>query len=119
MAYKTYSEQILEHLAHLQSNGLEVTELVVDSSSWVRCREVGNTKGRGELAYITNTERLANGLTGIRTSFRGVRGGGSFRTYGHGPDNSNTAIHLPVALSDSPYARMAFSRKIFNSRKAI
>lgn len=101
MTYKTYNEQILEHLAHLQSNGLDVTELVVDSGSWIRCHEIGQTKGRGELAYITNTERLANGLLGIRTSFRGLKGIGSFQTYGHGLDSSDVAIHLPVTLNEN------------------
>lgn len=85
MTYKTYNDQINEHLNTLKANGLEVSELKVDSSSWTRCYAIGESKGRGEFSYISNTEKLSNGLLGIRTSFRGPNGLGSFKTYGLSP----------------------------------
>jgi hypothetical protein len=94
MPYKTYNEQILEHLNHLQANGFDITELKIDPPGWVRCHQIGETKGRGELAYITTTKLLNNGLLGVKTSYRGSNGAGSYRTYGHGPDGKNCVISL-------------------------
>ena len=48
---KTYSDQIHEHLTHLQAQGLSITKLTIDSHKWLRYRAIGETKGRGELAY--------------------------------------------------------------------
>ncbi len=97
MPYKTYTEQIFEHLTHLQANGLDVTELTVDSPDWIRCHEIGKTKGRGELTYITEAEKLSNGCLGLKTSFRGSKGFGSHKTYGLWPDEISEAIKLPHA----------------------
>jgi phage/plasmid primase-like uncharacterized protein len=94
MAYKTYNDQINEHLNTLKANGLEVSELKVDSSSWTRCYAIGDSTGRGEFSYITNTEKLSNGLLGIRTSFRGPNGLGSFKTYGLSPNENEEKISV-------------------------
>jgi phage/plasmid primase-like uncharacterized protein len=92
MSYKTYTEQIIEHLKHLQANGLDVTELKVNSPEWIRCHLIGESKGRGEFAYKTYTEKLNNGLLGIKTSFRGPNGMGSYKTYGLFSDGSEMEI---------------------------
>jgi phage/plasmid primase-like uncharacterized protein len=94
MANKTYTEQILEHLSHLQSHWLNVTELRIDPLEWVRCHSIGESKGRGEFAYVTNTEKLSNGLLGIRTSFRGPKGSGSYKTYGLWPNGGDEQINM-------------------------
>ena len=82
MAYKTYIEQIQEHLKELNDNRLFVSNLSLDSGKWIRCHSHEDFKGRGEYAYISDTESLNNGLLWIRTSFRGPNGLGNFKTYG-------------------------------------
>lgn len=91
---KSYSDQIHEHLHHLQAHGLNVTELTINSPKWIRCHAIGETKGRGEFAYITNSEKFSNCLLGLNTSFRGPNGVGSYKTYGLGPDDGS--IILPI-----------------------
>ncbi len=95
---KTYSDQIRDHLSHLQSQGLDITELKIihQGSQWTRCHALGETGGRGEFAYITNTESLNNGLLGLKTSFRGPKGDGNFKTYGLWPAGIEDTIHLPI-----------------------
>lgn len=94
MPYKTYTEQIHDHIQTLKSNGLEVSELKIDSSAWIRCHGTGGSKGRGDFSYITNTEKLNNGLLGMRTSFRGPNGLGSFKTYGLSPIGNEEQISV-------------------------
>jgi phage/plasmid primase-like uncharacterized protein len=91
---KTYSDQIHEHIKHLQANGLNVTELIIDPPQWIRCHAFGEKKGRGEFAYITNSEKLNNNLLGLNTSFRGPNGIGSYKTYGLGPDDQSIIFPL-------------------------
>jgi phage/plasmid primase-like uncharacterized protein len=93
MAYKTYTEQVLEHIKTLNDNGLCVSELKLDSAQWIRCRGHEDTQGRGEYSYISNTEKLSNGLLGIRTSFRGPNGMGSIKSYGL-PSSGNENISI-------------------------
>ncbi len=82
MAYKSYSEQIHEHLMFLQSNGFDIDELKVNAN-FVRCRQIDKRQYRGELVYKTRTSKLNNGLTGIQTWLRGPQGqSSSFQTYG-------------------------------------
>lgn len=85
MAYKTYAEQVQEHLKTLNDNGLHISDLKLDSSQWIRCHSHEDIHGRGEYSYISNTEKLSNGLLGIRTSFRGQNGVGNIKTYGLPP----------------------------------
>lgn len=96
MSYKTYHEQLSEHIDHLRSNGLDVEELKIDSDKWDRCRAIGKSHGRGDFCYISNTEKLSNGLYGIKTSYRGQSGIGSFKTYGLWPDgNESNPTYTP------------------------
>lgn len=85
MAYKTYNEQLSGHLCYLRSHGLEVTELQIDSG-WIRCHPIGISQGRGELAYISTTEKLNNGFLGIKTSLRGLNGPRKYSSYGQWPN---------------------------------
>lgn len=94
MAYKTYTEQLTEHLHCLQSHGLDITEIKIDSD-WIRCRPLGVSQGRGELAYIATTEKLNNGLFGIKTSFRGLNGSGKYSTYGLWPNENEKLLKCP------------------------
>ena len=100
MAYKTYSDQIIDHINTLKANGLEVSELKVDTSAWIRCHGAGETKGRGEYSYIANTEKLSNNMFGVRTSFRGPNGFGSFNTYGLSPADNEEVIRHPKSQCD-------------------
>jgi phage/plasmid primase-like uncharacterized protein len=98
MAYKTYTEQLIEHLHHLQSHGFDVTELQIDAG-WIRCHLIGASHGRGELAYTTTTEKLNNGLFGIKTSFRGQNGYGKHTTYGQWPNGSDQVPTVSITSS--------------------
>jgi len=100
MAYKTYKEQLTQHLHYLQSHGLDIAEIRVNSD-WIRCHPIGVSQGRGEFAYIATTEKLNNGLLGIKTSFRGLNGSGKYGTYGQWPNENdqscsvqNHSIHI-------------------------
>lgn len=93
MSYKSYLEQIREHITFLQSKGFDIEDLKVDED-FVRSHQVEKQQYRGELAYKTRTVKLNNGLTGIQTWFRGPHGETSnFQTYGIGP-TKNEGIEL-------------------------
>jgi phage/plasmid primase-like uncharacterized protein len=103
MAYKTYTEQVQEHLKTLNGNGLHVSDLKLDSSQWIRCRSHEDTHGRGEYSYISNTEKLSNGLLGIRTSYRGSNGVGNIKTYGLPPSgNENISFTAHSMTKEAP-----------------
>jgi phage/plasmid primase-like uncharacterized protein len=100
MSYKSYSEQIDEHIMYLQSRGFDIGELKVNAD-FVRCHQKDKCQYRGELAYKTRTTKLNNGLTGVQTWFRGPKGeSSSFRTYGLGPTETEEikAVEKTVEL---------------------
>lgn len=92
MTYKTFLEQRALHVQVLREHGLDVSDLVINTPKWVRCREINSQGGRGDLAYVSTTQRLSNGLTGLSTSYRGIDGPGSYKTYGYGPDASEVSL---------------------------
>jgi len=100
MAYKTYTEQVQEHLKALNDNGLCVSELKLDSTNWIRCHGHEETRGRGEYSYIANTEQLSNGLLGIRTSFRGQNGFGNIKTYGLPPFGNESVSFTSYSMTN-------------------
>jgi len=93
MPYLSYADQLRQHLTFLQAHGLGVSELKVDAG-FVRCHEIGKTKGHPSLAYKTAATGLESGLLGIGTWCRGPSGQSSFKTYGHGPAGGE-AVSLP------------------------
>jgi hypothetical protein len=94
MSYKSYSEQIREHLIFLKSKYFDITELKINGD-FVRIHQAGQCKSRGELAYKTRTVKLNNGLTGLQTWFRGPQGEScSFQTYGLGPSENEKIMHV-------------------------
>lgn len=96
MPYKTYADQLLEHLTFLQAHGLDVTELAADAG-FIRCRPIGETRGRGELSYKTTSSILNNGLFGLVTWCRGDGGDQDIiKTYGLGP-NGDEVAQLPAS----------------------
>lgn len=98
MSYKSYSEQIHEHVQFLQSKGFEIAELKVNGE-FVRCRQMGKSQYRGELAYKTRKTKLHNGLTGVQTWYRGLQGEtASFQTYGLGPTEKDEIIQAENRL---------------------
>ena len=102
MPYKTYADQLLEHLSFLQDHGLGVTELAVDAG-FIRCRPIGETCGRGELSYKTTSSILNSGLFGLATWCRGVSGEpGNIKTYGLGP-NGDEVAQLPASPVSAAY----------------
>lgn len=82
MSYMTMKEQIRSHLSFLVSNGLDVSELKINSG-FIRCRSVGQDDGRGELSYKTTQSVLNNGTIGLATWCR-CQGGvvKTHKTYG-------------------------------------
>jgi len=92
MSYKSYSEQICEHLSFLKSKNFDIKELKINTD-FIRSYEAGKCQSRGELAYKTRTRELNNGLTGLQTWFRGPQGETcSFQTYGLGPSENEKII---------------------------
>jgi len=92
---KTYTEQIQDHLKFLESQGLAVETLEIGAI--VRCREIGQLDGRGELAYSTNINEMSNGCIGLVTWCRNSSGAQvTYRTYGMGPTDEEI---IPVAVS--------------------
>lgn len=101
MSYKSYSEQISEHLIFLKSKHFDIAELKVNGD-FVRIHQAGQCKSRGELAYKTRTVKLNNWLTGLQTWFRGPHGETcSFQTYGLGPSKNEEIMHVEVTVEAS------------------
>lgn len=99
MPYKSYAEQIHEHIVFLQSKGFAVAELKVNTD-FVRCRQAEKCQYRGELAYKTRTIKLNNGLTGVQTWYRGPQGESSnFQTYGLGPSENEEVVQLQPSVA--------------------
>jgi putative DNA primase/helicase len=102
MPYKTYDEQILEHVNYLQAKGLIIDEVALiahldpqvndhKANRWQRCRWNGQKKEEtkhkdGEGSYRSDFTKLKNGLCGIKTSCRVEGEFSSFNTYGSWPD---------------------------------
>jgi phage/plasmid primase-like uncharacterized protein len=84
VAYKTFVEQQAAHITCLRTNGLDVHTLDY-SGAFIRCKAIGQENGRGDLSYKSTIQRLENGTWGINTWYRGVKGKGSYSTYGLGP----------------------------------
>lgn len=103
MTYKTYSEQLVDHLCFLRSNGFDISELKINSG-FVRCAQIDVTMVRHGLAYKTSTTRLENGLLGIGTWCRCPDGRQeTFQTYGYGPTaNEAHCLLLPSVPVQTP-----------------
>lgn len=100
MSYKSYSEQIHEHVMFLKSKGFDIENLKVNAD-FVRCRQTEKCHYRGELVYKTRTTKLNKGLTGLQTWFRGPQGeSSSFQTYGLGPSENEEAMPLENSLEE-------------------
>ncbi len=83
MIYITFEEQVSRHLNFLQSAGLNIMDLMIDSEEFIRARAKGES-GRGEFAYKTASRRLNNGTTGLITWCRRENGQiKTYKTYGH------------------------------------
>jgi len=110
--YWTYEEQLREHLTFLRDQGLEVSELKVNAG-FIRCYQIGETKGRPGLAYKTVTTGLQSGLLGLGTWCRCSDGEQrNFQTYGHGPNGDEcirlaTLEHAPMSQDLSIYEEAA------------
>lgn len=99
MSYMTMKEQITSHLNFLVSNGLDVTELKINSE-FIRCRSIGQDDGRGELSYKTTQSVLNNGMIGLATWCRCQ--GGVVKTHKtYGSPESVSIIGMSSAGGDS------------------
>lgn len=96
MSYMTMKEQIRSHLNFLVSNGLDVSELNINSG-FIRCRSKGQDDGRGELSYKTTQSILNNGMIGLATWCR-CQGGliQTYKTYGS-RENAGISEMLPLS----------------------
>lgn len=82
MAYKSFTEQVSEHIHFLRKEGFEIEELKINEG-FIRCHKIGNIKGRGELSYKATSHLMNNGLIGIATWCRNQEGSqSSYQTYG-------------------------------------
>lgn len=101
MTKLTYDEQILDHLKHLKTNGIEITELLVNSG-WVRCsrsEKAGVDHRKGDCTYSTSTHKFDNGLCGMMTNYRIGSEKGTHKTYGEWGTNANKEQELPKKKS--------------------
>ena len=113
MAYKTYAEQVEEHLFFLHEQGLPVEAL--EFGRWVRistkavlgCEE----KGR-RFEYRTDMKTLNNGLCGFVTTVHAPGGQCSFRTYGLF-DKVTEAASRPTIVLDIPTTHEEAARKAY------
>lgn len=78
MSYMTMEEQISSHLTFLREHNFAVKELHIDKG-FIRCHEIGEITGRGELCYQTKMTQLNKGLIGLATWLRGK--GGQIKTH--------------------------------------
>jgi len=120
----TYDDQIREHIAFLQSNGLDVSELQISESGnpeYVRCRAIGETSGRGEYCYQTVGSTLNNGKYGLSTICRlpgGVRVS-PFRTYGLPPSGNSSHLQANDSSFAKPEIKKAGNQENQSSNEAI
>jgi hypothetical protein len=89
MSYMSMKEQIGSHINFLVSNGLEASELKINSG-FIRCGSIGEDNGRGELSYKTTQSILNNGMIGLATWCRCQEGVvKTHKTYGS-PESAST-----------------------------
>lgn len=82
MGYMSFEQQTVKHLQFLQKTGLEVANLIINPSDFIRSRTTGEL-GRGEYAYKTVSRILNNGMMGLLTWCRRESGEiSTFKTYG-------------------------------------
>ena len=109
MPYKTFSEQRVLHVQILRENGLDISDLIINTPKWIRCHGINSPGGRGDFAYISTTQQLSNGLTGLNTSYRGINGQGSYKTYGYGPDEATDFFfNMGIKLDDESVRKRAY-----------
>ncbi len=101
MPYKTYNEQVFEHIEFLRSKGFDINELKVDAG-FIRCHPAGKSQGRGELSYKSESTPLGERRVGIGTWWRGIGGeSGSFQTYGLPPTGDSVRLAPIVSKSNA------------------
>lgn len=112
----SYAHQLRDHIAFLQSQGFDITEIEVDvkeDSGFVRCYIIGESKGQPGLTYKTVTTRLQSGLLGLATWCRCSDGEKrNFKTYGHGPNGDESVRlappeHMPTSQDLAVYEEVA------------
>jgi hypothetical protein len=87
MSYMTFEQQTIQHLQFLRKEGLEISNLIIDSPEFIRSRTKGEL-GRGEYTYKTVSRMLNNGMMGLMTWCRSKKGKiSTYKTYGR-PFNS-------------------------------
>ncbi len=118
MPYKTYNEQITEHIQFLRGHGLDVEDLSIDEG-FVRCRELERTVGRGELSYKATSNSLENGLYGLATWCRGSEGErASYQTYGEAPDGEPSFLQTLDSSAASRASEFSNTQHEEAARKA-
>lgn len=113
MPYKTYKEQIEEHVAFIRSFGLDVdaTTLHVNEPGHKR-KCVRFQAGEHRYDYQTNLTKFGDdkeesGLCGLMTFVRGPGGNGRLRTYGLQGESSSFAPAVAQLISDTEYEEAA------------
>ena len=96
---KTYSNQVHEHLAFLQSHGFDVNHLEFGKS--IRCHSFDHIEGRGNLSYRSMQNEMSKGYVGIITNCRDLTGARhEYKTYGLGSNGTATSpISAPIVQS--------------------
>jgi phage/plasmid primase-like uncharacterized protein len=103
MGYMTFWQQKAKHLKFLSEAGLEVTNLVIDSTGFTRSWIIRRQKG-GDYAYKTVSRKLNNGMTGLITWCRGLNGQiSTCKTYGLPPDGSESTSCTAMVEKESVF----------------
>lgn len=129
MPFKTFAEQVDEHLAFLRSKGLDVEALAIDKG-FIRCHALnGSECGRGEYSYKTQKNHMNKpGIVGLVTWCRGSNGN-QFKhsTYGLDGEVKSRMLELerPIIKKEDSGPKIAVSeveskaRYLWNKTKKI
>lgn len=103
MGYMTFGQQKARHLQFLSEAGLEVTNLVIDSTGFTRSWIIRRQNG-GDYAYKTVSRKLNNGMTGLITWCRGINGKiSTYKTYGLPPDGSESTCYTTMVEKEAVF----------------
>ncbi len=115
-----YSQQVVSHLAFLQSLGLAVEELTI--GEFVRCRSIDDAgRGRGEYTYRTTRNPMARpGLVGLSTWARAPGGEvKTHKTYGNDAGFDEEPVRCQVKVLPPREKEIVYSEEIASRSREI
>lgn len=111
MAFKTFVEQVTEHINFLRENGLHVETLEIGCGS-VRCHAIGETEGRGDYAYRTRKNPMNKPNTVGLVTWCRVPGGVELKHSSYGLDGEVAGIKVQSVVGKSEPAKAGHSEEV-------